>query len=214
MEKSTEINDQNLEEKEEAKKASGKEKTMKIKESEYKRLQEELSEYKDKYFRLYAEFENARKRMDRDKMEFVKYANEGVLVDFLELVDNLERCINVAKSKHEDYSAFLKGIDMIWKQIEDFLKKNNVEVIEAKGKKFDHNCHEVLLQEETEDVEEDTVLEEFQKGYMLNNKVLRTVKVKLSKKKADSLKEKKEQQQEQIEQIEQTEQTEQKDKDE
>ena len=126
---------------------------------------------------------NARKRMDRDKMEFVKYANEGVLTDFLEIADNLERCIDVAKSKHDDYNAFLKGIEMIWKQIEEFLKKNNVQVIEAKGKNFDHNCHEVLMQEENDEVEEDTVLEEFQKGYTLNNKVLRTVKVKLSKKK-------------------------------
>jgi molecular chaperone GrpE len=169
---------------EESPQGSKKEKMVKIKESEYKRLQEELDQYKDKYVRLYAEFDNARKRMEREKMEFVKFANEGVLADFLDVIDNLERSINVAKSKHEDYDAFLKGIDMIWKQVEEFLKKNNVEPIEAKGKKFDHNYHEVLMQEETDDVEEDTVLEEYQKGYTLNQKVLRTAKVKLSKKPA------------------------------
>jgi molecular chaperone GrpE len=169
---------------EESPQGSKKEKMVKIKESEYKRLQEELDQYKDKYVRLYAEFDNARKRMEREKMEFVKFANEGVLADFLDVIDNLERSINVAKSKHEDYDAFLKGIDMIWKQVGEFLKKNNVEPIEAKGKKFDHNYHEVLMQEETDDVEEDTVLEEYQKGYTLNQKVLRTAKVKLSKKPA------------------------------
>ncbi len=175
--------DINANQEESDKEDSKKDKMIKIKESEYQKLQQEVDEYKDKYFRLYAEFENARKRMERDKIEFVKYANEGILADFLEVVDNLERSINVAKSKHEDYNAFLKGIDMIWKQIEEFLRKNNVQAIEAKGKKFDHNCHEVLMQEENDDMEEDTVVEEFQKGYTLNNRVLRTAKVKLSKKK-------------------------------
>lgn len=186
MEKQVEEKKENLEsrdEENESKKTIAKDKRIKVSEAEYVRLQQAVEEYKDKYLRLYAEFENARKRMERDKMEFVKYANEGVLTDFLDLVDNWERCVEVAKKQHDDYGAFLKGVEMTWKQIEEFLKKNNVKVIEARGKKFDHNYHEVLMQEENEDVEEDTVLEEYQKGYTLNNKVIRTVKVKLSKNK-------------------------------
>src|SRR5689334_16420917 len=81
-----------------------------ISEAEYKKLTDELASYKDKYIRLVAEFDNARKRMDREKQEFVKYANEGLIIDFLNVLDDLERSVEAAKAKHEDYSAFLKGI--------------------------------------------------------------------------------------------------------
>jgi len=159
-----------------------KDKVIKVKESEKKRWIEEVDEYKDKYLRLYAEFENARKRMERDKMEFIKYANEKLIEEFLDIVDNFDRCVESAKTKHEDYAAFLKGVEMISGQMNALLKKHNVSLIEAKGKVFDPNCHEVLMQEEVDDLEEGIVLEEFQRGYTLNAKVVRTSKVKLSKK--------------------------------
>ncbi|MBU0467793.1 MAG: nucleotide exchange factor GrpE [Candidatus Omnitrophica bacterium] len=156
---------------------------IKVKESEYKRLENEIAEYKDKHLRLYAEFENVRKRMERDKMEFAKYANVGLIAEFLEILDNLERTIAAAKAKHQDYDAFEKGVEMVMKQIYEMLKKNGVKPIDAKGKAFDPHCHEALLQEETDEVDEGIVLEEFQKGYSLQDRIVRTAKVKLSKKK-------------------------------
>ena len=149
---------------------------------ELTKAQEELKEYKDKYLRLYAEFENARKRMERERQEFIKYANEDLIVEFLGVLDNLERSVEAAKAKHEDYAAFLKGIEMVMAHVHELLKKNDVVPIDAKGKKFDPHCHEVLLQEENKDVEEGTVLEEFQKGYKLGDRIVRTAKVKVSKK--------------------------------
>lgn len=152
-----------------------------IKESEFKKFQEEVAQYKDKYVRIYADFENARKRMERERQEFVKYANEELIVNFLNILDDLERTVEVAQTKHQDYEAFLKGIEMVMAHVYDLLKKNGVKPIEAKGKKFDPNVHEVLMQEETDQAEDGIVLEEFQKGYCLGEKVVRTVKVKLAK---------------------------------
>ena len=161
-----------------------KDKIIKVKESEYQSLENEIAQYKDKHLRLYAEFENVRKRMERDKMEFAKYANVGLIAEFLEILDNLERTIAAAKAKHQDYDAFEKGVEMVMNQIYEMLKKNGVKPIEAKGKVFDPHCHEALLQEETDEVDEGIVLEEFQKGYSLQDRFVRTAKVKLSKKKA------------------------------
>ncbi|HBR14454.1 MAG TPA: nucleotide exchange factor GrpE [Candidatus Omnitrophica bacterium] len=155
---------------------------IKIKESDYKKLNEEAVQYKDRYVRLYAEFENARKRMEREKIEFMKYANEELIIEFLAILDNLERSIEAAKTKHQDYEAFLKGVEMVMTHIHEMLKKNGVRPIEAKGKMFDPHCHEVLMQEETDLFEDGIVMEEFQKGYYLGDKVVRTVKAKVAKK--------------------------------
>lgn len=144
------------------------------------KLREELAAYKDKYLRLVAEFENFRKRNERERFEFVKYANEGLLVEFLTILDNLELSVHAAKTKHEDYEAFLKGMEMILAHVHGLLKKNGVKVIETKGKQFDPNMHEVLMQEETDQAKEGAVLDEFQKGYYLNDKVIRTAKVKVA----------------------------------
>ncbi len=159
------------------------EKPVEIKEDELKKLTAEAAEYKDKYLRLYAEFENVRKRTEREKQEFVKYANEGLLGDFLGILDDLERSVEAAKANHQDYAAFLKGIEMVMAHVYELLKRNDVKPIESVGKKFDPYCHEVLMQEESDQHEEGTVVEEFQKGYYLAGRVIRTAKVKVARKK-------------------------------
>lgn len=156
------------------------EKTVTLPESDHKKLVEEAASYKDKYIRLYAEFENARKRMERDKQEFVKYAKEGLITEFLGILDNLERSIEAAQAKHEDYTAFLQGIEMVMAQTHEMLKRSGVRPLEARGKMFDPHCHEVLMQEETDTAPEGTILEEFQKGYILGERVIRTSKVKVA----------------------------------
>lgn len=142
----------------------------------------ELKEYKDKYIRLYAEFENARKRMERERTEFVKYANEELIGDFLNILDDLKRCVQAAQAQKENNQALLKGIEMVMAHIHEMLKRQGVRPIEALGKPFDPHFHEILMQVESDGHEDPVVLEEFQKGYMYNDKVIRTAKVKIAKK--------------------------------
>ena len=159
-------------------------KMIQISEEEYKKLLQDVAEYKDKNLRLYADFQNVQKRTDREKQEFVKYANEELIVEFLDVLDNLERTVQVAQSKHDEHKEFLKGVEMVMAQIYEMLARNNVRPIEAKGKPFDPHFHEILLQEETSDHDEGIVMEEFQKGYVYGDKVIRTVKVKIAKAKS------------------------------
>ncbi len=164
------------------KQGPSKEKIITLKESEHQKLVSELEQFKDKYMRLFAEFDNARKRMDREKSEFVKFANEGLIAEFLNVLDDLERSVEAAKANHQDYSAFLKGVELVMAHIYELLKKNSVKPIEALGKKFDPHCHEALMQTETDQFEDNVVMEEFQKGYVLGDRVIRTAKVKVAKK--------------------------------
>ena len=175
------------EKKESAKKVK-KDKILKIKESEYQKVVQEAADYKDKWMRLYAEFENVRKRTEREKTEFVKYANEGLVVDFLNILDDLERSILAANDRHEDYDAFLKGVEMVMAHIYEMLKKHQVKPMEVEGKLFDPHCHEILMQEETNEHDDGSVVEVFQKGYYLAEKVVRTAKVKVAVNKSEEAK--------------------------
>lgn len=160
------------------------EKIISLQESEYLRLKEDAQnakEYWDKILRLQAEFDNTRKRLEREKHEFFKFANEGIILELLNVMDDLERTVEMAQSKHEDFSAFLKGIEMILAHLYELLKEHGLAPIEAKGKIFDPNYHEALMQIES-DMPEHTVVEELQKGYLLNDRVIRTAKVKVAKK--------------------------------
>ena len=167
----------------EVKQEKSEEKMAPLKEPEHKKLLEEAAlgrEYKDKYIRLYAEFDNARKRMERERIEFTKYANEELICEFLSVLDDLERSVEAARNKHEDYAAFLKGVEMVMAHIYEMLKKNGVKPVDARGKMFDPHCHEVLMQEESDKAQEGVVLEEFQKGYFFGGRVVRTAKVKVA----------------------------------
>lgn len=159
-------------------------KILQLKESEHKKLLQEAADYKDKYLRLFAEFDNARKRMERDRLEFVKYANEELIVEFLNILDDLERSLEAAKARHEDYAAFQKGIEMVMAHVYELLKKNTVKPIESVGKVFDPHYHEALMQVETDQYEDGVIVEEFQKGYLLGDRVVRTAKVKVAAVKA------------------------------
>jgi molecular chaperone GrpE len=179
----------NKEEKKEHHEVKEQEKTeICLPESEYKQLKEEAQkakEYWDKILRLQADFENTRKRWERDRIESSNYANEELIIGLLDIVDDLERSLELSQEKHEDFTAFLKGVEMVLSHLHYLLKKNGVAPVEAKGKKFDPNVHEALLQVEREDLPDNTNVEELQKGYMLNNRVIRTAKVQVSKKKKE-----------------------------
>jgi molecular chaperone GrpE len=161
------------------------EKTVTLQEADYLKLKEEADkakEYWDKLLRLQAEFENTRKRLEREKQDFFRFANEGIILELLNIMDDLERTVELAQSKHEDLQTFLKGVGMILSHLYEMLKEYGVRPIEAEGKIFDPHYHEALMQAENKDLPEHTIVEELQKGYLLNDKVIRTSKVKVSKK--------------------------------
>jgi molecular chaperone GrpE len=161
------------------------EKIVTLKESEYLKLKEEsdkAKEHWDKMLRLQAEFENTRKRLERDKLDFIKFANERIILELLNILDDLERTVELAQTKHQDLSSFLKGVEMILAHLYELLKEYGVKPIEGQGKIFDPNFHEALMQIEDKDLPEHTIVEELQKGYLLNDRVIRTSKVKVSKK--------------------------------
>lgn len=161
------------------------EKIVSLKESEYLKLKEEAakaSEYWDRLLRLQADFDNTRKRLDKEKQDFVKFANEELILELLNVLDDLERTVGLAQTQHQDLSAFLKGVEMILAHLYEMLKEYGVRPIEAEGKIFDPHLHEALMQIEDKNLPEHTIVEELQKGYTLNDRVIRTTKVKVSKK--------------------------------
>jgi len=161
------------------------EKTVTIKEQEYLRLKEEAEKaarHWDRLLRLQADFENTRKRLEKDKQDFLKFANEDIILELLTVLDDLERTVSLSQTKHQDLEAFLKGIEMILARLYELLKEHGVKSIEANGKLFDPHYHEALMQVEDQEVPEHTIVEELQKGYLLNDRVIRTAKVKVAKK--------------------------------
>ncbi|MFH0753562.1 MAG: nucleotide exchange factor GrpE [Candidatus Omnitrophota bacterium] len=146
------------------------------------KLTQELGEAKDKYIRLFAEFDNMRKRNERERSALIKYAHEEVIIEMLGFFEDFERTIIAAKASPSDNANLIKGIEMVYERMQQLLKKYDVREIEALGKKFDHERHEALLAVEADESDEGTILEVFQKGYTLGERVVRTAKVKVSKK--------------------------------
>ena len=172
-----------MEAKKEDKKIENKKETQKQeKNNELENLKKQLEdknqkieELTDTLKRLQAEFENYKKRADREKTEFTKYANAAIISEILPVIDSFELAL-----KHSDEKEkFVDGTKMIYAQIYSVLESEGLKQIETEGEKFDPYRHEVLMKEES-DKPEGTILEEFQKGYMLNDKVLRFSKVKVS----------------------------------
>ena len=150
--------------------------------NELEATKKQLDEEKDRCLRMGAEFDNFRKRTLRERDEFVKYANEKLILELIDILENLERGLeNVKKSENKD--KLIEGMELIYKQFKNVLEKNGLVPIKAMGEKFDPYKHEAMMQTLTDEHEDGTVLEEFGRGYMLNNKVIRYSKVRVSKKK-------------------------------
>lgn len=138
--------------------------------------------YLDKFLRLQAEFENVKKRLMREKEEFIKFAEASLILELIPIIEDFERALD-ATNKKEDIESLKKGIEIVVSHLKNLLTKRGLKTMEAIGKPFDPDLHEALLQEENDGYPENTVLEEYQKGYFLEDKVLRHAKVKTSKKK-------------------------------
>lgn len=137
----------------------------------------------DQLLRLRAEFENYRKRTERDRENLVKFAEESLIKELLPFMDNIERAVSSAHN-HKDFESLKQGLIMIQKQLKDILTKEGVVDIKTQGEKFNPLVHEVVTEEETDEHPEGTIIEELQKGYTLAGKVIRPGMVKVSKKKA------------------------------
>lgn len=151
---------------------------------ELKAKADERDSYYDKYVRAHAEFENARKRMEKDKIEYCKYANEGFLLEFLPILDNLEIAEKHIKEA-KDFDAVREGVDMIQVQIQKFLKDTGVERIKTEGEKFDPHMHEPIEAVESDDKDDGKILAELKPGYKFNGRLLRPASVKIAKKKEE-----------------------------
>jgi len=160
-------------------------KTVEASASDYEALKakaEERDLYYDKYLRLQAEFDNAKKRFDKDKSDILRYANDDFLLEFMPILDNLE-----AAEKHikeaKDFEAVQEGVDMIQMQIQRFLKDIGVERVKTVGEKFDPHMHEAIEADEKSKDGDGMVIGELKPGYKLNGRLLRPASVKIAKRK-------------------------------
>lgn len=144
-----------------------------------KKKDAELIEQKNNFLREKADLDNFRKRLVKDKADAVQFANEQLLKELVQIGDNLDRALN---SPNATLETLKEGVEMIQKQFSTFLKNHKVEPVEAMGKPFDPSLHEVMTQQESEEHEENTVIQEYSKGFTLNGRILRSAKVVTSKK--------------------------------
>lgn len=159
--------------------------------SKLKAAKEESIENYDRFLRISAEFENYKKRSAREMGEFRKFANESLIKDMLSVVDNLERAVDSSSTDNKASSALVEGVNMTLKEILKIFEKFNVTPLESLKKPFDPNFHQAVISEESDDYDENTVINEFQKGYMIHERLLRPAMVVVSRPKARADNEKK-----------------------
>lgn len=143
------------------------------------KLEQEKQEVFDRYVRLQAEFDNFKKRTQKEKESDRKYKSQDLIQEILPALDNFERALQVELT--EENASYAEGMSMVHRQLIDALKSEGVEEIETVGKPFDPNVHHAVMQVEEADVESNHIVEAFQKGYMLKDRVIRPAMVKVNK---------------------------------
>jgi len=147
---------------------------------ENEKLKKELEEVKDNYLRLSAEFQNLRKRFEREKIDIVLHANEKFIEMILPILDDFERSLSASDSNNS-LEGFRNGVELIYKNLLETLEKEGVKPIKSVGEQFDHNFHDALMMTEKEGTKSGTIVEEAMKGYYYKDKVLRHSKVIVAK---------------------------------
>ena len=140
------------------------------------RAEQEKEAFKEKHVRLMAEFQNYKKRTEKERQDVYDYANEDLMTELLTVLDNFER----AFESESDDQQFVEGMKLIYKQLLDVMTKSGLEEIEAEGKPFDPNFHKGVVRDDNENYDSDVVTEVIQKGYTLNGKVIRPSVVKVN----------------------------------
>lgn len=133
----------------------------------------------DQLLRLKAEFENFKKRTDKEKADFLNFANQSLIYELLDIIDNFERAVDAA-DKTNDHKLLHQGVEMILKNLHSLLKEKGLSKIESVGQIFDPAKHEAISQVESKDQPDNIIVEELQTGYMINGRVIRPAKVKVS----------------------------------
>lgn len=149
-------------------------------EKELDRMKQEAADNYEKYLRAAADMENYKRRAAREKADAINYGNESLIRDILPIVDSLERALDQS-SNSKDFDSFVEGLNLIYDKLLAVLTKHGVEKIDAAGKDFDPHFHEAVLQVESDDVDANKVVEMFENGYLLNGRLLRPVRVSVSK---------------------------------
>lgn len=139
--------------------------------------EKEAKEAHDRLLRVTADYENYKKRSAREMEDFRKYANQSLLKEMLSVVDNLELAINSAKEEKKTDKKFIEGLNLTRNEMLRVFEKFHVKPIKARGKIFDPAFHEAVMREETDDYPENSVLSEFQKGYLIHDRLLRPAMV-------------------------------------
>lgn len=142
-------------------------------------LEKEKEELNNRLLRVHADYDNFRRRTREEKERDAKYRAQSLVEEILPVLDNFERALNV-ETKNEESKSILQGMDMIYRQLLEALKKEGVSEIEAVGKPFDPNFHQAVMQVSEEGYEANVVVEELQKGYMLKDRVIRPTMVKVN----------------------------------
>ena len=146
---------------------------------EIEQLKKEKEDTYQRMLRIQAEYENYKKRTQKEKEAERKYKSQDLVQELLPVLDNFERALKVEAT--EETKSLIDGITMVYNQLQDALKSQGVEVIEAEGKEFDPNIHHAVMQVEEEGIESNIIEEELQKGYMLKDRVVRPAMVKVNK---------------------------------
>ena len=143
-------------------------------------LAAELEKYKDAALRARADLDNYRKRVAREKEDAIRYANNSLLESLLPILDNFELGIDAARNASE-VKGIIQGLEMVRKQLEDFLRDHGVEIVNAVGNPFDPNIHEAVAHEPSPDVAEGDVVRQLRKGFKLKDRLIRPASVVVSK---------------------------------
>lgn len=141
-----------------------------------KKPSDEVNEYQERYQRLLADFDNYKKREEANKADFKKFASSSLVEKLLPVIDNLDRAL----AKVDENDAFVEGVVMTRKELLKVLANEGLEEIPSDGCEFDHNIHQAVLAEDSDEVESNHIIETFQKGYKLNGRLLRPAMVKVA----------------------------------
>jgi len=148
-------------------------------EQEIEALRKNAEDTQNSYLRVLADFDNYRKRQREETARLSDCAREGLLLKLLPIVDNFDRSVQAAEAEHS-YDSLVEGVSLTLKQIHDMLEKEGLEPIEAVGQEFNPEFHEALMRVETDEYPENTVVDELERGYILNGRVLRPARVRVA----------------------------------
>lgn len=153
----------------------------KVQEDRLSQLQQDLQECQDKYLRVLADSENARKRMQKEHQEWAKYSIENVLVEFFHPIDSFEKALQFAETMSEEVKNWAVGFEMILNQFKQIFSNHGVEEYHSVGKPFDPHFHEAVEMVETTEYEPGIIVEEYVRGYKVGERAIRVARVKVAK---------------------------------